>query len=92
MGQHALQQMVKTPTRGHATYLINSSLVTAVSYGRRLTEVQSRLFRSDHLGFVVSPSVPDTPKRKTISFRDTREHRNLIDAGTGRWSTLPLLI
>ena len=74
MSQHNFQQLVKSFTRGQK---ILDVFLTNCPHLWKLTSVFKSLVRSDHLSILVMPRIVVKPFRKTVSFRDVREHRKL---------------
>ena len=72
--QHTLNQMVKSATRGNH---ILDVFITSSPFLWKTPKMHKGLVRSDHLAIIVTPIVPEKPTRKTVYFRDTREHRKL---------------
>ena len=74
MSQHNFQQFVKSFTRGQK---ILDVFLTNCPHLWKQTSVFKSLVRSDHLSILVMPRIAVLPVRKTVSFRDVREHRKL---------------
>ena len=71
---HAIQQIVKAPTRGQNT--LDVFLTNCPLYWKTPSVFQG-LVRSDHLAVLVLPRITSKPIRKFIYFRDVREHRKI---------------
>lgn len=74
MSQHNFRQLVKSFTRGQKildVFLINCPHLWKQRF------VFKSLVRSDHLSILVMRRIVVKPVRKTVSFRDVREHRKL---------------
>ena len=74
ISQHNFQQLVKSFTRGQK---ILDVFLTNCPHLWKQTSVFKSLVRSDHLSILVMPRIVVKPFRKTVSFRDVREHRKL---------------
>ena len=71
---HAIQQIVKAPTRGQKT--LDIFLTNCPLYWKTPSVFQG-LVRSDHLAVLVLPRITSKPIRKFVYFRDVREHRKI---------------
>ena len=71
---HAIQQIVKAPTRGQKT--LDVFLTNCPLYWKTPSVFQG-LVRSDHLAVLVLPRITSKPIRKFVYFRDVREHRKI---------------
>ena len=71
---HAIQQIVKAPTRGQKT--LDVFLTNCPLYWKTPSEFQG-LVRSDHLAVLVLPRITSKPIRKFVYSRDVREHRKI---------------
>lgn len=69
----ALFQMVKQPTRGNK---ILDIFITNTPYLWKVRVFKSAV-RSDHNMVIVAPRASAKPMRRTIQFRDVREHRKI---------------
>ena len=69
-----LFQMVNTPTRKNK---ILDVLITNVPHFWRKVSVTQGLVRSDHSVVLVYPRIPLKAERKTVMFRDVRDHHKL---------------
>ena len=69
-----LLQMVKTPTRKDK---ILDVFITNVPHFWRKVSVAQGLVRSDHSVALVYPRIPLKAERKTVMFRDVRDHHKL---------------
>ena len=74
MQQHGLHQMVKATTRQDK--ILNAFLTDSPLLWKS-GKVHKGLVRSDHLVVTVPPSIPAKPQQKYVSFRDTRDLKNL---------------
>ena len=74
MSRHNFQQLVKSFTRGQK---ILDVFLTNCPHLWKQTSVFKTLVRSDHLSILIMLRIVDKPVRKTVSFRDAREHRKL---------------
>ena len=72
MSQHNFQQLAFT--RGQK---IMDVFLTNFPNLWKQTTVYKSLVRSDHLSIMVMPRIVTKPVRKTVSFRDVREHRKV---------------
>lgn len=74
MSQHNFQQLVKSFTRGQK---ILDVFLTNCPHLRNQTSAFKSLVRSDHLSILFIPRIVVKSVRKTVFFRDVREHRKL---------------
>lgn len=72
--QHNFQQLVKSFTRGQK---ILDVFLTNCPHLRNQTSAFKSLVRSDHLSILFIPRIVVKSVRKTVFFRDVREHRKL---------------
>jgi len=69
-----LLQMMNTPTRKDK---ILDVFITSVPHFWRKASVAQGLVRSDHSVVLVYPRIPLKAERKTVMFRDLRDHHKL---------------
>ena len=72
ISQHNMEQMVRKPTRGQKVLDI---FLTNCPHLWNHPRVFDSLVKSDHLAVVITPRVAVKPERKTVYFRDARDHR-----------------
>ena len=74
LNQHSLAQIVKIPTRGVRT--LDVFITNFPQLWSKVRAINS-LVRSDHLAVLVKPVQLEKSSRKTIEFRDCRDHNKL---------------
>lgn len=74
LNYHSLTQIVKIPTR--AQKILDVFVTNVPNYWGKVSAVKG-LVRSDHLAVLVKPVVKKKAIRKTVEFRDLRQHNKL---------------
>jgi hypothetical protein len=72
ISQHNMQQMVRKLIRGQKVFDI---FLTNCPHLWNRPNIFDGVVKSDHLAVVITPWVAVKPERKTVYFRDTRDHR-----------------
>ncbi len=77
LNQLCLKQMVKSPKRGQ--HILDVFITNAPHLWAKVS-IQKCLVRSDHSSVLVLPRVPCKAIRRTVEFRDVREHNKIAMA------------
>ena len=74
LNYHSLVQIVNVPTRGQK--ILDVFITNVPNFWNKAKAIKS-LVRSDHLAVLLKPVVKVKATRKTVEFRDLREHNKL---------------